>query len=163
MATDDIHIVRLPALRVASAYGFGFQPEEHAWNQLVQWAQPKGLLGDFEAHPIFGFNNPYPTPESPKYGYVFWIGVDQTVEPEGTIRIEEFFGGSYAVSRCEVNGDPGGRIPAKWKTLAEWCKLNHYTMGKHPALEQFLSRPDDIEHLVLNLYCPILEREAALA
>ncbi len=163
MPAEDIHIAKLPAIRVASAYGFGCQPEEYAWNQLVRWAQPKGLLEDLRAHPIFGFNNPYPTPESPKYGYVFWIGVDGTVEPEGNIRIEEFFGGSYAVARCEVLGDPGGRIPAQWRSLTEWCRQNNHAMGKHPALEQYLSRPDDIAHLVMNLCCPIIEEVPAVA
>ncbi|MDD1750520.1 MAG: GyrI-like domain-containing protein [Methanothrix sp.] len=149
-------MVKLDPMRVASAYGFGEQPELTAWENLKQWAKPKGLLEDLEAHPIFGFNNPYPTRNTPKYGYVYWIKVGPDVEPEGNVRIEEFFGGTYAVQRCEVLGDPGRTVPSGWQSLAEWCKKNDHALAKHPALEQFLCPPDDLDHLVLLLHCPIL-------
>jgi DNA gyrase inhibitor GyrI len=142
-------------MRVASAYGFGEHPEEQAWEQLSAWARPKGLLEDADSHPIFGFNNPYPTPDIPKYGYEFWIKVGPAVEPEGQIRIVEFFGGMYAVSRCEVLGHPE-IIPKGWQNLVQWCRENNRSFGKHHALEGFLGTPDDLENLVLNLYCPIL-------
>ena len=83
MSTTDVQIVRLEPMRVASTYGFGEHPEDQAWQILAEWAKPKGLLDDIDAHPIFGFNNPYPTPDNPKYGYEFWIKVGPAVEPEG--------------------------------------------------------------------------------
>jgi DNA gyrase inhibitor GyrI len=141
-------------MRVATAYGFGENPEQLAWQALVAWAKPKCLLEDLEAHPIFGLNNPYPRQDNPKYGYEFWIKVGPELEPEGGIRIEECFGGLYAVTRCEVKGHPES-IPVTWQRLVKWCKENRHTLGHHPALEHFLGTPDDLEHLVLNLYCPI--------
>jgi len=151
-----VRIGRLEPMRVASAYGFGVNPEQLAWQMLTGWAKPKGLLDDLDAHPIFGFNNPYPLPGNPKYGYEFWIKVGAEVEPEGQIRITEFLGGLYAVTRCEVQGHPETNVPAGWKNLAEWCKSNHHVFGSHHALERCLSDPEDQEHLVLNLYCPIV-------
>ncbi len=156
MNNPDIHILRLEPLRVASAYGFGDNPEEQAWQRMVQWAKPKGFLGNLEAHPIFGFNNPYPTPQTPRYGYEFWIKVPPDIEPEGDIRIGEFFGGLYAVARCEANGHPEMNIPSGWKALADWCSENHHQAGSHIALERFLSSPEDPYNLVLDLFCPIL-------
>jgi DNA gyrase inhibitor GyrI len=150
-----VQIIHLDAMRIASAYGFGHNPEEIAWQRMSLWAQPRGLLNDIDAHPLFGLNNPYPTPTTPCYGYEFWLRVGTEVEPEGDIRIGEFFGGTYAVMRCEVNGHPEN-IPASWQSLAAWCKTNAHTMGIHHALERFLSIPDDLTHLVLDLYCPIL-------
>ena len=149
-----VRLVQLEPMRVATAYGFGANPEELAWRSLVAWAGPKCFLDDLEAHPIFGLNNPYPGSGNPKYGYEFWIKVDPEVEPEGLIRIEEFFGGPYAVTRCEVKGEPD-RIPKTWQKLSNWCKDNHHTPGHHPALERFLSSPGDLEHLVMDLYCPL--------
>jgi DNA gyrase inhibitor GyrI len=154
MSTREVQITQLKPMRVASAYGFGEHPEKLAWQQMVKWAQPKGFLRNIQAHPIFGFNNPYPTPEAPQYGYEFWIKVEQEVESEGTIRIVEFLGGKYAVTRCDVNGHPES-IPESWQHLAKWCNDNNHPLAQHPALEQFLGTPDDLEHLVLMLHCPI--------
>ena len=149
-----VRIVHLDPMRVATAYGFGENPEELAWETFMAWARPRGLLDDLDSRPVFGINNPYPAPNHKKYGYEFWVKVGPEVEPEGGIRIEEFFGGSYAVTRCEVKGNPD-RIAETWRTLAAWCESNNHQLGRHPALERFLSTPGDLELLVLELYCPI--------
>ncbi len=151
-----INIIRLEPMRVASAYGFGANPEEIAWQKLVQWAKPKGFLENLVSHPVFGFNNPYPTKNTPRYGYEFWMKVDKEIEPEGDIRIYEFFGGLYAVTRCEAQGHPEQNIPEGWKSLSTWCKDKNHPLGPHPALERFLTRPDDPMNLVMDLCCPIL-------
>jgi DNA gyrase inhibitor GyrI len=156
--SPTIHIIRLAAMRVASSYGFGENPEEIAWHKMSAWAKPKALLNDLDGHPLFGLNNPYPTPATPRYGYEFWLQVGPEVEPDGDIRIGEFFGGEYAVMRCEVSGHPE-HIPAAWQSLAVWCKNNGYTMGTHHALERFLSIPDDLSHLLLELHCPIVKSQ----
>ena len=155
MAIGTIEIVHLDAVRVASAYGFGANPEEIAWRKLVAWAKPKGFLDDIALHPIFGLNNPYPSGPNARYGYEFWIKVGPEVEPEGEIRIGEFLGGNYAVARCEVKGHPES-IAGGWQELAVWCKKNNHALASHHALERFLSIPDDLNALVLELCCPIV-------
>jgi hypothetical protein len=131
MSVGKIDIVRLAPMRVASAYGFGVNPEAMAWEKLVEQA-------------------------SPLYGYEFWMKVDVDIQPEGDIRIGEFLGGMYAVTRCEVQGDPEKTVPVGWHQLAEWCKENGHRLGSRHALERFHSRPDDLSGLVLDLYCPII-------
>ena len=149
-------ILRLKPMRVASTYGYGANPEEQAWQKLVQWATPKGLLEDMAAHPIFGFNNPYPTPDNPRYGYEFWIKVSPDIEPEGDVRVGEFLGGIYAVTRCEAQGHPEKNIPSGWQALADWCRNNNHPLGYHHALEKFLTSPGDPSNLVMDLCCPIM-------
>lgn len=156
MITANVQIVHLAPMRVASTYGFGDHPEDQAWQKMVDWATPRGFLEDIVAHPIFGFNNPYPTPDNPRYGYEFLMKVGQEVEPEGEVRIEEFFGGTYAVTRCEVQGNPAENVPSAWKSLADWCRTNNHPLGNHHALERFLNSPANIQELVLDLYCPII-------
>jgi len=151
-----VRITRLEPMRVASTYGFGNNPEEEAWKRMVAWAGPKGFLDDPAVHPIFGLNNPYPTPENPRYGYEFWIKVSPDVEPDGDVRIGEFLGGSYAVTRCEARGEPEKNIPSRWRALADWCREHHHALGSHQALEGFLTSPGDPAGLVMDLYCPII-------
>ena len=154
MILENVTILHLDAIRVASAYGFGTSPEEIAWAKLVTWATPRGLLDDLKAHPIFGLNNPYPSAPNEPYGYEFWIKVGPDAEPDGDIRIGEFLGGIYAVARCQVQGCPE-RIAQGWHELVAWCQENNHPLATHHAVEQFLTSPGDVNSLVLDLCCPI--------
>ena len=85
MNTLDVRIVTLAPMRVASFYGFGPSPEFVAWEKLMAWSRPKGMLDGPTQARIFGFNNPNPSAGSPNYGYEFWIEVD----PEVTVDAED--------------------------------------------------------------------------
>ena len=116
MSELDVRIIDLETMRVASAHGFGKQQEDIAREKLITWAEPKGLLEDHQAHRIFGFNNPNPSPGSPNYGYEFQIVVGPEIEAEDEIKIKEVAAGKYAVLRCQ--GIPN--IGKRWQQLASW-------------------------------------------
>jgi DNA gyrase inhibitor GyrI len=151
----EIKIANLEPMRVASFYAFGPTPEIEAWKKMADWAGPRGWL-DSEEHPVFGFNNPEPTEDGPEYGYEVWMKVGAEIRPAGDVRIGDFNGGPYAVARCNVAGDPSRNIPAGWQHLAEWCNANNRNFGYHPALERFITGMDDMDKLILELYCPII-------
>ena len=65
MSSQEIRIVKLSEMRVASVLDYGTQPEDQAWKKLTAWAKPKGLMDDLSVHLIFVFNNPSPPPASP--------------------------------------------------------------------------------------------------
>ena len=73
MTTETVQIVTLEPMRVASAWAFGPNPEEMAWQKLVAWAESHDLLST--GHRVFGFNNPNPSVGSPNYGYEYWLTV----------------------------------------------------------------------------------------
>lgn len=154
MSELEVRIVKLEPMRVASAHAYSGTPEDDAFKKLVAWARPKGLTDDRETHRIFGFNNPDPSPGSPHYGYEFWIVVGPDVEPEGEIKIKEFRGGLYAVTRCQGVEN----THQTWKKLVTWLEDSRYKGGRHQWLEEPLSEvgtPHD--ELVLDLYAPIVE------
>ena len=136
MSTQTMQIVKLPALRVASAWAFGPQPEPQAWQVLEEWAQKRGLL--HEGARIFGFNNPNPAPGSPNYGYEFWleIGADVTPGADDKVRVADFAGGLYAMIEVDVTGDLNVTIPAAWRTLDSQVAESAYHAGTHQWLEQ---------------------------
>jgi DNA gyrase inhibitor GyrI len=152
MADLDVRIVELAPMRVASAYGFGESPETQAWEKILAFAQKNGL-GRENAR-FFGFNNPNPAPGSPNYGYEQWITVDQDTKPEGDVRITEFGGGLYAVTRFkDVNN-----IGEVWQSLVLWREDSTYRMGHHQWLEELLTEPDvPYEEYEFDLYLPIVE------
>ena len=154
MSDLDVRIVKLESMRVASVRGFSESPEKLAWEKLVAWAKPKGLLDDLKQHRIFGFNNPDPSPGSPNYGYEFWIMVGPDVEPEGEVRIQDFLGGLYAVTRCQGVDN----ITETWKQLIRWGVDSKYKHASHQWLEEHLTPIGaPFDQMTLDLYLPISE------
>jgi DNA gyrase inhibitor GyrI len=156
MSELDVRIVKLEPIRVASFHAFSATPEHDAIRKLIAWAQPRGMLDGTACQRIFGFNNPDPSPGSPNYGYEFWITVGSDVQPEGEVKIKEFSGGLYAVTRCEVK-DPYKDIPETWQRLVAWCEDSKYRMAHHQWLEEHIGPADQPADLVLDLYLPIAE------
>lgn len=156
MSGFQVQIVELEPIRVASAHGFGESPEGQAWDKLLAWAEPQGLLKDRQAVRFFGFNNPSPSPGSPNYGYDQWMTVGPDVEAKGEVEIKEFPGGLYAVARCE-GLDNIGQV---WQRLVTWREDSPYDKGHHQWLEEFLSPlevMDQPDEYVFDLYLPIVE------
>jgi DNA gyrase inhibitor GyrI len=151
MSSLEVDIVRLDPMRVAYTHGFGESPEPIAWDQLVAWMEEKGFK--FEDHLFFGFNNPDPSPGSPNYGYEQWMTVDAAVLPEGEVKVKDFAGGLYAVTRCKLP-----EIGAVWKRLAVWREDSPYQCAHHQWLEKAITPPSTpFEDMVLDLYLPIAE------
>ena len=156
MEKQDVRIITLPAMRVASFYAFSSSPELEAMDKAVKWAKSNGLWQGSPALRIFGFNNPDPTPGSSNYGYELWLTIGPDVQPGNDVKVKDFSGGKYAVLLCDVTGDPGEIIPSAWQKLVKWMEGSHYTHGNHQWLEEHLSRSDSIDQgFVLDLYLPI--------
>lgn len=157
MSDLDVRIVKLPPMRVACVNGFGEGPEGMAFDKMRAWAKAQHLPG--EAHRIFGYNNPDPSPGSPNYGYDVWLTVDQSVQTDGDARIIEFPGGLYAVTRIEVK-NPGDEIPQAWQKLVKWMESSKYHHGRHQWLEEHIGPLDDTVNelpFTLDLHLPIAE------
>jgi DNA gyrase inhibitor GyrI len=157
MSEIEVRIVKLEPMRVASVWGFGQEPEIIAYSKLDAWAGPKGLRDDPRKHRIFGFNNPNPSSGSPNYGYELWIQVGPDVEPEGDVRILDFDGGLYAVTRCEVPEGQYDVIGAIWKKLVAWREDSKYNWGHTQWLEENIPSDSPGIEFVLDLYLPIAE------
>jgi DNA gyrase inhibitor GyrI len=152
MSGLSVRIVELEPTVVASAYGFGDQPEMQAWETLLSWVKSK----DFKVknHRFFGFNNPSPSPGSPNYGYEQWMTVDQGEKPAEGIEIKEFSGGLYAVTRCENLQ----QITQIWKQLAVWREESKYQEASHQWLEEcFTPEAARLEDFIFDLYAPIVK------
>jgi DNA gyrase inhibitor GyrI len=149
----NVRIERLAPMRVASVRALSESPEREAWERLRTWAEPRGLLSDLEHHPVYGFNNPNPTPERKEYGYEFWIQIDQDTGGEGDVEVKDFEGGLYAVTRCELLGEPN--VLETWKMLWDWVQGSKYTWRKTHELERPADPRVPEEDLVLDLFLPI--------
>ncbi|WP_455462953.1 GyrI-like domain-containing protein [Candidatus Hodarchaeum mangrovi] len=153
----DVRIKTLSPMRVASVQAISKSPESEAWGKMKPWAEKMGLLDNTEKYPIFGFNNPDPSPDKEEYGYEFWIKIGSDIVPPPEFKVKEIKSGLYAVTTTRPIISDENIIPA-WKRLAEWVKNNKkYDFGSHQLLEKHLNPRAPIEELILDLYCPIKE------
>ena len=149
-----VKIIKLEPMRLISAYGFSSQPEGIAWEKLITFATKHGLYDEGNPPSTLGFNNPDPSEGSPNYGYEIWLPVDETIQPEGDLRLVNFPGGLYAVTKFE-NLHEIGRF---WGELVKWREASKYKQGHHQWLEELLTSPDiPPEKFIFNLYLPITE------
>jgi len=150
----DVHIERLPPMRVAWVRAVSHRPERDAWQLLSAWAKPAGLLDDPEAHPVFGFNNPGPSAGEQEYGYEFWIAVDDRTQPPAGVGLKDFEGGAYAVASCRLAGIPS--VLEHWRALLRWVHTSEHAWRRTAhELERirnpFAAEPD----IVLDLCLPV--------
>jgi AraC family transcriptional regulator len=149
----DIRIVKLPAFRVASYRAMSEHPEQDAWKVLNAWAGENNLMGEETQSGLFGFDNPGPSKGNPVYGYEVWMRVAEGITESGDIKIKDFPGGLYAVTRTYLP-----TIGENWQRIVTWRKRSPYKHGSHQWLEEHLSPPGTPENsILLDLYLPIRE------
>ena len=74
MSEKEVRIVNLEAMHIASALGFGKEPEGIAWNKILAFVAENNLKDNKDIR-YFGFNNPNPSAGSANYGYEQWVTV----------------------------------------------------------------------------------------
>jgi len=154
MALKDVRIVDLPDMRVASALGFGTDPEDQAFSILIPFAKSIGLEPGSPGYRTFGFDNPSPSPGSPNYGYEVWLPVGPDVEAEDPITIKEIPGSKYAVTRFTGLSNIG----QVWGELVAWFEDSSYTRPPNwsTCLEEVLNPLEqDPEKWVFDIYLPV--------
>jgi effector-binding domain-containing protein len=154
MSQLEVRIVKLPPMRVASALGFGTQPENQAWKMIQTFAKANGIDLKSEGVQTYGFNNPNPTPGSENYGYEIWLPVGPDIEAQEPIELKDVTGGTYAVTRFTGLSNIG-RV---CKELVAWFEDSPYVWPPNctQCLEGLLNPfQSDPEGFVFDLYLPI--------
>jgi DNA gyrase inhibitor GyrI len=152
MSAVNVRIEKLEPMRVASVKVVSEHPEAEAWEKLKGWAEPRGLLKDPEQHPVFGFNNPSPSPECREYGYEFWIRVGQEITSgvTGQVQVKDVTGGRFAV--MTHLGYPG---PQACKQLWDWVQSSGYRWRRAHELERIHNPLAPEADVKFDLYLPI--------
>lgn len=146
----NVRIEDLPPMRVAYVRVVSEHPEAEAWEKLRTWAEPRGLVKNRGQHPVFGFNNPGPSPSNAEYGYEFWICVAAETTAEEPVQIKDVPGGKYAV--VTIHGFP---TPEIWKQLWDWVQSSGYRWRKTHELERIHDPAAPESQMAFDLYLPI--------
>ena len=144
----QVHLERLPAMRVAHICVQGETPEGDAIEKITAWAKSKGITGNFR---LFGYDNCQPYPN---HIYTTWLTVGPDVEASDGVGVKDFPGGLFAVTH--VTG--AGNIARTWDKLVQWAQDAGHRLGRNPGLEEIISPPDVPEsELRLDLFLPLAE------
>ncbi len=152
MSDLDVRIEEMKPMRVASIKVVSENPEQDAWEKLKLWADARGYFGNIEEHPVFGFNNPNPSPDRKDYGYEFWIKVPTDTESDGEIQMKDFPGGLYAV--VTHAGLPN---PEVWVSLWNWVQSSSHEYRKTNELEKPHDPFASLDEMIFDLYLPIVK------
>ena len=151
----EVRYVTLPDMTVASALGFGKEPEHEAAEMMNAFTAKLGFTPGSPDHPSYGFNNPNPSPGSENYGYELWCRVDPDTKAEPPVKIKQVPGARYAVTRFTGLSNIG----AVWKRFSAWFEDHH---GNTPPCTiqcwlESLQTPNepDPEKWVFDLYIAV--------
>lgn len=152
----DVRMVRLAPVRFVSFHGFGEGPEGIACEKALTWVKESNLLADGKEHRVFGFNNPDPSAGSPNYGYEIWVEVPADLQVSAELKVVDFAGGLYAVTRC--TGGPFN-LPQVWGNLVTWREHSAYQPAHHQWLEDHLNFFENpaLEDMLFDIYLPVAE------
>jgi DNA gyrase inhibitor GyrI len=145
----DVRIVEIGEMRVASFHALGEHPEMEAIRKMQAWAKPRGLIGDGK-YPVFGFDNPPPSPGRREYGYEVWVVVGDDTDAAGAT-VKHIPAAKYATMRSEGLQNVG----PNWRRLAGWVRKNGYEPACAQCLEGHVPGSSETGYFALDLYFPI--------
>lgn len=115
---NDVRIIYLPPMTVASSKFIGENPEESAQERIDKFVLESGLIKIKPDLRVLGFDNPSPAENQEQYGYEFWVTISEEMNvPEPFVK-KTFSGGLYA-AHCIKMGNFN-----EWKDFYEWIKNN---------------------------------------
>jgi AraC family transcriptional regulator len=125
-----------------------------AWDKLVAWAGPKGLLHAATKCIGIGYDNPQVTP-SEKIRYDACFTVDNEVEAEGEVGIQTIDGGKFATFTHKGSYD--GLEATYAEIMGKWLPQSGQQLGENPSFEMYLNHPEETppEKLLTKIHIPI--------
>ncbi len=135
----EVRIEQRPACRVAFVRHTGpYDQCGGAWEKLMAWAGPKGLLGPQTACIGLSYDDPKITPAD-KIRYDACIGVADSITGEGEIGVQEIAGGDYAIT---THAGPYDSLHQTYASFyGQWLPSSGYECQDMPPLEIYLNDP----------------------
>jgi AraC family transcriptional regulator len=151
----EVRAVAFGQMRVAFLRHTGpYEQVGRAWQRLMAWAGPRGLVGPGATLLGVVHDDPEVTPAD-RVRYDACLVIGASLRPEGEVGVQELGGGEYAVVR---HRGPYGRLA---ETYAQLCGGWLPAVGREPApappFEVYRNSPFDTkpEDLVTDIHLPL--------
>ncbi|WP_234117699.1 helix-turn-helix domain-containing protein [Clostridium hydrogenum] len=157
---SDVRIEKLNTMYVASSYVISDNPEAEVINFMTEWMDNNNI--DIKSRQ-FGFDVPVSEEQSQKglRGYEYWIKVKDNTNVSERIKLKKIDECEYAILRItNPFSNPFEVIPAGWRRLTEWVRLNGYMhdCSKSKVNKEMYWLEEKLEEngfMYLDLYFPL--------
>lgn len=150
-----VEIKEVPEMRVAFVRHVGpYEECSQAWEKLLAWAGPSGLLGGGTRFIGVSHDDPEVT-ASDKNRYDACITIDAGVEAPVGIAIRTVGGGRFAMA---THNGPYEKLSETYAALCgQWAPQSSHELRSMPCLEEYLNTPSETEpeDLLTDVYIPI--------
>lgn len=151
----NVEIVDVGPKRLACVRNVGpYQQAAKAWDSLMAWAGPAGMLRPETEYLGFSHDDPNVTPAD-ELRYDACITVPEGAEGEGNVQIREFAGGEYA--RYLHKGPYDGLMEVYVNLYTRWLPESGRESRQEPPFEKCLNDPNTTppEELLTEVYIPL--------
>lgn len=150
-----VEIRRIEEMRVAYLRHVGpYQECGSAWERLMLWAGPKGLMGAGTMCIGLCHDDPEITPPH-QIRYDACITVDPGFTTEGEVLVKVIDGGDHAVTTHFGPYTDFGETYSK--LMGQWAPRHGRRLRQAPCLEVYLNSPEETEpeDLLTDIYLPL--------
>ena len=150
---SKIEIKELPAMHLAYVDCIGSKNVAQAFQQLIQWAAPKGLLAE-KAKLIRVFHDSFKITEEDKVRMSIGIVLNEPVADDGETGRMSINGGKFIVGRFEIGAD---EFEKSWTGLYVWMNENGYKKSGEDPFEIFHNNHEEHpeKKAIVDLCIPI--------
>ncbi len=149
-----IEIKETPELHLASITQIGVNGIEEAFERLIRWATPKGLMNSNEAKMARIFHDSFKITGPDKVRMSIGLLTDEPFETDGEIHKTSIKKSKCIVGRFEITADG---FEKAWSGLFIWMNENGYKKADGHPFEIYQN--DFREHpegkVVVDMYLPI--------
>jgi AraC family transcriptional regulator len=126
-----IEVKKMPKMDLAYVSGIGPQNLEHAYQKLVQWAAPKGLLSK-QSKMVTIYHDSFKVTEENKVRVSACLALKAPVNTSGEIGLTSIEEGRYVVGNFEIGLD---EFTKSWTGLFVWMNENGYQKADRNPFE----------------------------
>jgi AraC family transcriptional regulator len=150
----SVEVKEIPALEVAYLSHVGDKNIEAAFERLMKWARPKGLLDVPDFKMLLIFHDSFKITEADKVRMSVGILLKQPVAVEGEVSLTKIAAGKYIIGRFEI---PLDAFEKSWTSLFVWLNEHGYKTTNKPPFEiyhnDFRTHPE--KKSIVDMYIPI--------
>ena len=151
---SNIEIKETPELKLAGVTHIGINGVENAFEKLIRWATPKGLLKNPEAKLGRLFYDSFKVTAPDKVRMTIFLITHEPFEAENEINRVTINSGKYIVGRFEIAPH---EFEKSWTGLFIWMNENGYKKAAENPFEiyhnDFREHPEN--KFIVDLYIPI--------
>lgn len=127
-----VEIKEMPTFNLACVTSIGVNGLSHAYEELLKWATPNGLLNNPEAKMVTIYHDSFKVTSPDKVRMSAGIKLDQPVETKGKVHPETIEKGTCIVGRFEITPQEFER---SWSSLFIWMNENGYKKAARNPFE----------------------------